>query len=62
MSWIVIWIFRQWQIQGKDRGARPSLFVDQNEARRAEKMFFGDRLAPTPTALSQGLGQALLGG
>ena len=46
----------------KARGARPSLFVDQNEARRAEKMFFGDRLVPAPTALSQGLGQALLGG
>ena len=34
--------------RGEARGARPSLFVDQTEARRAEKMFFGDRLPPPP--------------
>ena len=36
------------------RGARASpLFLDQSEARRAEKLFFGDR-PPTPT-VSEGL-------
>ena len=58
---IVISIFRQWQIQGRGPGGgRPPLSLDQGEARRAEKMFFGDRLPPPP--LSQGLDQALLGG
>ena len=33
-------------------GAGPPLFFDQNETRRAEKNFFGDR---PPPALSQGL-------
>ena len=31
----------QWRIQG--RGPGPPLFSDQNEARMAEKKFFGDR-------------------
>ena len=34
--------------------ARPPLFLDQTEARRAEKDFFGDR-PPHPPPLSQGL-------
>ena len=47
--------------RGEFRGARPPpLILDQTEARRAEKMSFGDRLPPPP--LSQGLDQALLGG
>ena len=33
----------QWRIQG-----RPPLFLDQTEARRAEKRFFGDRRPPSP--------------
>ena len=33
----------QWQIQGRG----PPLFFDQNEARRAEKSFFGDRTPPS---------------
>ena len=31
----------QWRIQGRGPGARPPLFFDQNEARRAKKHFFG---------------------
>ena len=38
-----------WRIQGGARGAAPPLFLDQNEARRAEKNFL--EAAP----LSQGL-------
>ena len=34
------------QNQGRGRGARPSLFFDQNEARRAENIFLGDRSPP----------------
>ena len=34
----------QWWIQG--RGLGPPLFFDQNEARRTEKNFFGDRPPP----------------
>ena len=43
---------RQWWIQGRDPGARPPpqpppsalpIFLDQTEARRAEKNFLGDR-------------------
>ena len=34
------------------RGARPPLFFDQNEARRAEKNFFGDRAPPPPPLIS----------
>ena len=38
----------QWWIQGRGPGARlpappPTLFLDQNEARRAEKIFFWRR-------------------
>jgi len=46
----------QWRIQGRGLGARspppppPTLFLDQTEARRAEKIF-GDR----PRSLSKGL-------
>ena len=36
----------------------PPLFLDQNEARRAEKRFLGDR--PPPPLLSQGLDPALI--
>ena len=32
---------------GRVPGARPPLFFDQNEVRRAEKSFFGDRPPPT---------------
>ena len=39
--------FKQWRIQG---GARPSLFLDQTEARGAEKNFFGT-VSPPPTPL-----------
>ena len=42
----------QWRIQGRGPGGPPpQLFFDQNEARKAEKIFFGNR-APL---LSQGL-------
>lgn len=36
----------QWRIQGKGRDA-PLLFLDQTEAGRAEKKFFGDRPPPS---------------
>ena len=39
----------QWWIQG--RGRAPPLFLDQNEAQRAKKMF----LRPSPPPLSQSL-------
>ena len=47
----------QWRIQGRARP--PRLIVDQTEARRAEKIFFGDRapaylkvwMTPIPGAL-----------
>ena len=50
----------QWRIQG--RGLVP-IFLDQTEARRAEKSFFGERAPPwylwvwmtTPPSLSKGL-------
>lgn len=32
---------KQWRIQGRGPGSR--LFSDQTEARRADKIFFGDR-------------------
>ena len=44
---------KQWRIQG--RGPGSPLFSDQTEARRADKIFFGDR-----PPLSQGLDPALL--
>ena len=37
-----------------------SLLLDQTEARRAQKNFFGDRAHRPPTPLSQGLDPALL--
>ena len=38
----------QWRIQGRGLGAQvPPLFLDQTEARRAEKNFFGDLCTPT---------------
>ena len=41
----------QWRIQGRGQGdVPPPLFLDQTEARGAEKNFFGD-----PPPLSQGL-------
>ena len=43
----------QWWIPGGGRRAPLPLFLDQTEARRAEKFFFGDR--PPPTPLSKGL-------
>ena len=36
----------QWRIQGKGPGGPPSLLLDQNEARRAEKFFFEPPPAP----------------
>ena len=48
---------------GEGPGARPTpppLFLDQNEARRAEKRFLGDRPPPLPPLLSQGLDPALI--
>ena len=50
-------LYHQWRIQGKGPGAPspPPLILDQMEARRAEKIFFGGR-APPP---SQGLDPAL---
>ena len=48
---------------GGSRGARgarvPPLFLDQAEARKAEKKFFGDR-PPAPPPLFQGLDPALI--
>ena len=40
----------QWQIQGRGGagGPAPTLLLDQTEARRAEKIFFGDRHPPSP--------------
>ena len=38
----------------------PSLFLDQTDARRAEKIVLGDHPPPSPRVLSQGLGPALL--
>ena len=40
------------------RGPRP-LFLDQTEARRAEKKFFWDRAHPPPIPLSEGLNPPL---
>ena len=65
----------QWRIQGMDPGSRgamvPLLFLDKNEARRAEKMLGGPPPSPPPppsekilddrtSPLSQGLDTALL--
>ena len=45
---------------GGSRGARvPPLFLDQAEARMAEKIIFGDR-PPPPPPLSQSLDPALI--
>ena len=38
----------QWWIQERGRGLSPHLFLDQTEARRAEKIFFGDTPPPPP--------------
>ena len=57
------------QIQGRGPGARRPLFLDQTEARRAEKPFFGDHPPPPlskgldelpPPPLSQGLDPPLV--
>ena len=51
----------QWQIQGRGGagGPAPPLLLDQTEARRAEKIFLGDRhpspRPPLPFPLSLGL-------
>ena len=37
---------------GSRRGARAPLILDQTEARRAKKFFFGDRPFPCPNPLS----------
>ena len=38
---------KQWRIQGRGRGTRlPPLFLDQTDARRAEKKHFGDPPPP----------------
>ena len=47
-----------WPVKNPGKGPAP-LFLDQTEARRAEKKFFGDRPPPTPP-LSQGLDPALV--
>ena len=41
-------LYPQWRIQGRGRGPRPlpPLILDQMEARRAEKIVFGDRVPP----------------
>ena len=44
----------QWRIQEKGREGPPPLFLDQTEARRAEKKFFGDRPPPPPPILMSG--------
>ena len=45
----------KWRIQGRGPGGpAPPLFFEKNEARRAEKIFFGDRVPPPPP-LYQGL-------
>ena len=42
----------QWRIQGRGPGGPPfPLFLEQNEARRAEKIFFEDRPSPLPQSL-----------
>ena len=52
----------QWRIQGRGQGdVPPPLFLDQTEARGAEKNFFGDPPPPylrvwmTPPPFSEGL-------
>ena len=42
--------FIQWRIQGGDPGgAGHPLFLDQTEAPKGRKIFFGDWLPPTPS-------------
>ena len=41
---LLIEVYVKWRIQGRGPGgAHPPLFLDQTEARRAEKIFGGDR-------------------
>ena len=49
-------LYHQWRIQGKGPGAPspPPLILDQMEARRAEKIFFGGR--PPPPISGSGSG------
>ena len=42
----------RWRIQGRGSGGAPPLFLDQNETRRADKLFFFLR---PPPPLSPGL-------
>ena len=44
-------IRNQCRIQGRGPGARRPLFLDQTEARRAEKPFFGDQPPPLSKSL-----------
>ena len=54
---LYISVFRNWcRIHGRGPGSPPPLFSDQNETRRAEKIFFGHRPPPPPPHnLSKGL-------
>ena len=46
---LYISVFRNWcRIHGRGPGSPPPLFSDQNETRRAEKIFFGHRPSPPP--------------
>ena len=47
-----------WRIQRRGPGGPPSLFLDQTEARRAEKKY----LNPPPPPLSEGLDPATVMG
>ena len=49
-----------WRIQRRGPGGPPSLFLDQTEARRAEKKKVGP--PPTPLPLSEGLDLATVMG
>ena len=42
------YVIPQWWIQGSGPGGRdpPPLFLDETEAQRAEKIFFGDQAPP----------------
>ena len=61
-------LYRSGGPRGGSRGGRPPLFLDQTEARRAEKNLFGDPLPPYlrvwmigPPPLSEGLEPPLYG-